>query len=248
MAWSFVAQGALASGNNVASLSVAIPTVIAGDLLVMQFQCFGGTNSRTPSTPTGWRPCDGSTGTWTNGTAKHGFWYRVARPGDSGTNVTLSLSGTGVTGDTQLARIAAFRCAPNCIPTSPESATNQTNTSNDSVGPITGINTDAGDLVVMTGGKANDWNGASVAQSGWTKATDSESTTGNDAGMFLHYVLNDSAQTPRPNETVTDNGATASAGVGLGSMARFYEVVQTFPPRKLTEGRLKRQASSLRAR
>jgi hypothetical protein len=215
------AAGALASGNNATSLAPALPTHQAGDLLIVQFQNFGGTDSRTPSVPADW------TGyTWQNGTSSHGVWYKVALS-DAESAPTITLSGTGVANDTQLARCFMYRPAAGKVARLRVVGANSTNASADNVGPITGIDDESGDLRLLSCGKSNDWNGTPTL-SGWTLATAlSESTTGSDAGMaLLHILSSDGAATG--DLTVTDNGGTASNGVGLGKMLAFYEADPPF--------------------
>lgn len=221
MTFTLVAQGAADTDSNGTSLTPAMPAGIAEhDVCFCQFQNFGGTNSRTPSISTdGWNQI----AVWQNGTTSHGlWWYRVRSASDGGP--TIDMTGTGATNDTQLARIVAFRPGSGNFAQNSTIGATSTNASADSVGAITGITGTAGALLVMSGGKANDWNGASTAQAGWSKTNtaDTESTTGNDAGMFFHYILNYGGGATG-NLTVPDDGGTNSNGVGLGIIVQFLE-------------------------
>lgn len=243
MSFSFVAAGTAATGNNATSLTPALPAGwAAGDLLICQFQCFGGTNSRTPSLPSSWQG-----GTWTNGTSKHGFWWKLAFAGEAAPTITLT--GTGVTGDTQLGRVFAFRSNVTYATIRPNvQGANHTNASADNIGVISGLNAadvPSGCLILLSGGKSNDWNGAATL-SGWTSAGDTESTTGNDAGMCLLYILSSDA-TDKVDLTITDDGGTASTGVGLAKMASFIEESPVTSVPLVSRYRGRRQAGTLRA-
>ena len=158
----------------------------------------------------------------TNGTSKHYSWYRIAQAGD--TTPTVTLTGTGVTGDTQLSQIHGFRPTSGKFPRLDVTGTESTNVSADNVGPITGLTAVAGTLGVLTCGKSNDWNGTATLAS-WSLSAQSESTTGNDAGNALLYVLS-MASGATGNLTVTDSGGTASAGVGAGMINTFKEIFE----------------------
>src|SRR5574343_216391 len=221
MAWTFRASGTAVTGNNASSLAnIGLPSGWqAGDLHILHFQNYGGTNSRTPpATLSGWSdPTQ-----WQNGTTSHAVYWRVAQAGDAAP--TLSLSGTGATNDTQLARIHGFYPRAGATITRNVLGSTSTNASADNIGPITGITPTAADLVVLSCGKSNDWNGTATLTD-WTLATGvTESTTGSDAGMALLYQTSSSGSATG-NLTVTDNGATASAGVGLGILVSFKETL-----------------------
>jgi hypothetical protein len=214
MAFSYVGSGAQAAGNNATSLTVAYPARAGGDLCLLHFQRFGGTNSRAPNTPSGWV----QVANWLNGTSRHALYERITNGGEP--SVVLTLTGTGVTGDTQLARIHAFRSSTG-VPTRNVTGSTSTNASADNIGPITGITPGSGDLALISCGKANDINGT-LTLSAWTLAAQSSSTTGNDAGMGLLYQLS-SDGSATGDLTVTDNGGTASNGVGLGILVSYNE-------------------------
>jgi hypothetical protein len=219
MAWFKRADGTLASGNNATSLAPALPAGwAAGDLHVLIFKNFGGTSARTPAVPSGWTAVSG-TGVWQNGTDSLMICWRKAVGGDTAPTVTLS--GTGVANDTQLARIHGFYndSADFAFDTN---GAQSTNASADNVGPITGFTPTTGALGVLFCGKTNDWNGTAELTN-WTLAAQSESTTGNDAGMALLFRLSMPAGATG-DLTVTDNGGTASNGVGGGQLASFVEV------------------------
>lgn len=231
MSWSYIATGAAGNGNNASSLAPGLPAGIqAGDLLVLQVQTFGGTSSRTPSTPAGWTPFDGSNGFTQNGTSSHGFWYRVATGSDSAP--TIAMSGTGVAADTQLSRIHAYRSSRGAAFAPVLVGSWTTNASADNIGPITGITVpspvNGGQLLTLiSAGKANDFNG-NGSLTNYTEAALSESTTGNDAGMTLMYRLN-TPSGATGNLTVTDDGGTASAAVGIGVIVAFDEGLLVSP-------------------
>lgn len=219
MAFTFVAAGTAANGNNSAGpLTPGLPAGWAvGDLLVVVFQCFGGTNSRVPSMPGTW-----SGGTWLNGTSSHGLWWKIAEAGEGTPSITLT--GSGATGDTQVSRCYAFHHdegSSRRFAVIAQSA-NHTNASADNIGVISGLvaaDVPSGALVLLSGGKSNDWNGAATL-TGWTSAGDNESTTGNDAASCLLYRLS-APGTDLTDLTITDNGGTASNGVGSAKMVSF---------------------------
>jgi hypothetical protein len=212
-AWTYVAAGTAATGNNATSLAPGLPSGwVPGDLHILQFQNFGGSvNARVPSA-SGWTQL----ASFQNGTSRHALWYRVAQSGDTAPTVTLT--GTGVSQDTQLARVHGFRPSGSAVLRVTGATT--TNASADNIGPIAAISPTVGDLVIVSGGKNNDFNGTGVA-SGYTQSAMTESTTGNDAGMSLLYDLS-AAGGSTGTITITDNGGTASTGVGLGVMVAFY--------------------------
>lgn len=213
MSWTFIASGTAATGNNATSLAPALPVGwAAGDLHVAEFQNFGGTNNRAPSMPAGWTVGPA----WQNGTARHAVFWRQAQSGDTAPTVTLT--GTGATGDTQLARIHGWRPSGSVVALRITGATS-TNSTADNIGPVTGITPTFGDLVVLSCGKTNDFNGTASA-TGFTLATMTESTTGNDAGMACLYRTSDGTATG--SVTVTDTGGTASNGLGFGVLLAFY--------------------------
>ena len=218
MAFLFRAAGAATTANNSAGpLAPALPAGVAvGDLLVVQFQNFGGTNARVPSIANDW-----TSYVWQNGTASHLVAWKIAGSGESAPSITLT--GTGANNDTQLARVFAFYTNLSGYAIELDVAgTNSTNASADNVGPITGVTVGAtGNLTLVSSGKTNDWNGAATLAN-YTAAGLTESTTGNDAGMSLLYRLS----TPSGgtgNLTVTDNGGTASNGAGFGTILSFDE-------------------------
>jgi hypothetical protein len=221
MAWTFNASGTASNGNNASSLTPGLPAGwAAGDLHILVFSNYGGTDARAPQKPDGWNSIGGDNG-WNNadraGSCCAVYW-RLAQAGDGAP--TLTLSGTGVSGDTQLSRIHGFRPAykPGLINVT---GSTSTNASADNVGAISGIDPDVGDLALIVAAKTNDWNGTATLAS-WTLATQNESTTGNDAGNALLYQLaSDGAATG--NLTVADNGGTASNGLGFGILVTFRE-------------------------
>jgi hypothetical protein len=231
VSWSYVASGAAGNGNNASSLAPGLPAGIqAGDLLVLQVQTFGGTSARTPSTPSGWTAFDGSNGFTQNGTSAHGFWYRIATGSDSAPTITMS--GTGAANDTQVSKIHAFRSSRGPANAPVTVGSWSTNASADDIGPITGITVPSAAnggnvLTLISAGKANDFNG-NGSLTNYTESSLTESTTGNDAGMTLMYRLS-TPSGATGSLTVTDNGGTASAGVGIGVIVAFDEPLLLSP-------------------
>ena len=229
MAFVFRGSGTSAVGNNVTSLTPALPTgTVAGDLLVIQFQNFGGTGARVPSVPGTW-----TSYVWVNGTAQHLVGWKIAGAGETAPTVTLT--GTGVANDTQLARVHGFYSGSSLLIALAVAGVNSTNASADNIGPITGVTVPAGGGInIITAGKTNDFNG-NGSLTNYTQAALTESTTGNDAGMTLMYRLATPAGATG-NLTVTDDGATASAGLGFGKMLAFVETPSDLIDIELLEG------------
>lgn len=229
MAFVFRASGTSAVGNNVTSLTPGLPTgTVEGDLLVIQFQNFGGTSSRVPSVPGTW-----DSYVWTSGTANHLVAWKIAGASESAPTVTLT--GTGTTGDTQLARVHGFNSNASLLITLAVAGTDSTNATTDNIGPITGVTIPAGGgLNLITAGKRNDFNGQGTLTD-YTQAAMTESTTGNDAGMTLMYRLATPAGATG-NLTVTDDGATATNGIGFGKMLTFVETANDLIDIELLEG------------
>jgi hypothetical protein len=221
MAWTFRAAGTAATGSNAASLAPGAPSGKAvGDLLILEFQCFGGVGARTPTRPTGWTGINNTDGYWSNSTTRHGLWWRIA-DGTSADTPTLALAGAGAANDTQLARLFAFTGGADQVPVVRTFSGPSTNVSGDSVGAVAGVAPNAGDLLLLTCGKANDWSGTATL-SPWLLAAQTESTTGSDAGMALLYQLAASG-TATGDLTVADSGGSASTGLGLGMVVVFVE-------------------------
>lgn len=218
MAFLYRGAGTASNGNNSATLTPTLPTGWqVGDLLVVQVQTFGGTNSRVPSMGGTW-----SSTVWANGTAQHLLAWKIAESGE--TNPVVTFTGTGVAGDTQVTRCFAFNSdtAGLNIALDVHGATS-TNASADNIGPISGITVggSGSNLSLVSAGKTNDYNGVGTLTN-YTQAALTESTTGNDAGMALLYRL----ATPSGatgSLTVTDNGGTASNGLGFGKIISFTE-------------------------
>lgn len=222
MAFLYRGVGTAANGSNSAGpLSPTLPSgVVAGDLLIVHFQSFGGTNSRVPSIDSPW-----TSYVWSNGTANHLLAWKIA--GSSESNPSITLTGSGVASDTQVSRCFAFYTdlsLSNYEIQLDAEGTNSTNASADNIGPVTGITVGGTDyLTIISAGKTNDFNGQG-ALTDWTQAALTESTTGNDAGMSLLYRL----ATPSGatgDLTVNDSGATNSLGLGFGKILSFREVV-----------------------
>jgi hypothetical protein len=218
MAIVFRAAGTASNGNNATSLTPGLPSgTTSGDLLIVQAQSFGGTDSRVPSVGSDWTSYQ-----WNNGTSRHLLAWKFARTGESAPTITWT--GTGATNDTMVSRVHGFytdssgkRLVLAVV------GDNSTNASADNIGPISGITVPTGGgLVVISAGKSNDFNGQG-ALTNYTQAALTESTTGNDAGMTLMYRLAAPAGATG-NLTVQDDGSTASNGVGLGKMLCFQEV------------------------
>ncbi len=218
MAFVYRGAGTAGNGNNATSLTPTLPTGWqVGDLLVVQVQTFGGTNSRVPSMDGTW-----SSTVWANGTAEHLLAWKIAESGES--NPTVTFTGTGATGDTQVTRCFAFYSdASGVVIALDADGATSTNASADNIGPIDGITVggSGGNLSLVSAGKTNDYNGVGTLTN-YTQAALTESTTGNDAGMALLYRL----ATPSGatgSLTVTDNGGTASNGLGFGKIISFTE-------------------------
>lgn len=224
MTWTFGATGTTATGNNGTSLTPGLPASWApGDLCVLSCQNFGGAGARTPSAPAGWTPFNGTTGYFDDGAgAHHGVWYRVMQDGD--TDPTITYSGAGVAGDSQLAKVSRYIPDPGHVPMFRVAGSGSINASADNIGPIAGIAVEDGDLVVCSAGKTNDISGTYTVSAPWTHSTGYETTTGNDASGTLERILSATAGT-LSDLTITDNGGTASNGVGFGVMLAFYEVM-----------------------
>jgi hypothetical protein len=223
MSWTFQFTGTTANGNDNASLTPGLPAGWQpGDLLVLTCQNFGGgVNARVPVAPVGWIPFDEATGVFDDGAgAHHAVWWKVAVLGE--TDPTVTYVGTGVAGDSQVAKVSAYRPSGG-IPCLFAHGTPSINASADNIGPIAGINNiPAGALLVASAGKTNDWNGAAVPDGSWTHTTIFENTTGNDCAGTLERNLS-WAGGNIPDLNIVDNGGTVSAGVGFGVILAFTE-------------------------
>lgn len=226
MAWTFTATGGGVNGNNAASLSpITLPGGWQpGDLHIIVFSNFGGVNARTPDAPSGWTAIP-SGGYVANGTTYLGVFYRVAEAGDG--SVTLNLSGTGVANDTQLSWIFGFRGTAGTLPVIGAVGANSTNASADNITGIASADSVTGDLAILVGAKSNDWNGTATNVDYDALAGQTESGAGNDAGFALFYWLTPGAGALGV-QSISDNGGTASNGLGCSIQFCFGEASLTF--------------------
>src|SRR3972149_2369065 len=105
MAWGYVGKGTGVAGNNVASLAPGYPSsgLTTGDLLVALAYSRDG-SLRTPDLPSGWNEAARYDGGATRG--EIAVFYRL-HPGGTPGNVTVTFSGAGGSGVSEMAQMAA---------------------------------------------------------------------------------------------------------------------------------------------
>lgn len=131
---------------------------------------------------------------------------------------TFTLTGFtgGAAGDDCLAQVAAWRNCTTMIPHA-IAGTVSTNGAATNIGPITGLTCPARDVVVVIGGKLDDYTSvATLSGDGltWAEIAEVTSVAGADAGMIWDYALNVTAPTDISAKTFSVTGGTAVAGLG----------------------------------
>lgn len=194
----YVAIGAAASANN-ASVVPALPTGwAAGDLLLV-FASIRNSGTGTVDTPAGWNNLV-TTGNFT-------LLGRHAESGDTAPTVTFT---GGVANATTLAQCLAVRGTNKSIGSVVHASATQLNGASSTTVLTPGLTvTEDGCIVLVAGWKQTTWTSVSTF-GGATEISDTSISTGDDAAMFIDYVIETDASNLASNG-VSVTGAGASA-------------------------------------
>jgi hypothetical protein len=202
------------TGNNAASLAVEYPGVRPSGSYLGILAYTRNLGARTPSTPTGFSIHHEAD----DGTQRLVLYYRLI-DGTEGSGTTLSFTGAGAAGTDVMA--FAFCVADVTVSPLGQEGLASTWLSADNLGPVDGITPDEADsIVLLCAAKNNDFNGSATA-TGFSLANLTESTAGNDAGMVLMWQEQVGGPTAISDTTITDTGAVASNGTGVGFMVEL---------------------------
>lgn len=223
MTITYVGAGAAVHGDN-ATLHPAFPAgIVAGDVIVIETEirntaAFAG----DVNTPGGWTQL-----------LNLGHIVVVAQEWDGVFTAPSCVFSGGSAGDTTSARCYALRGAKVSLAGDPVSVTN---VSAQNIATPAFTPSRDGAVVLVGGWKQDDWTGV-AALAGLTEASDASSTTGNDQGIVLDYVIQTTATTIGATSFVVTGGAAAvSKGWALAINAAPVLTVteqDAFPPRVL---------------
>jgi len=142
-------------------------------------------------------------------------WRRIYQTGDSAP--TFTVSGLAA-GDDCIAQLAAWRKVNTARPITVK-GTISSNTSAQDIGAISGITLPANAMLIVIGGKADDWTSvATLSQSGvtFTEIAEPDTTTGNDAGLVWDYGTVDAGTALAiTSKTFAVTGGGSAVGKGV---------------------------------
>lgn len=153
-----------------------------------------------------------------------GLWYRYFVTADSAPAVALS---NHASGDTVIARVATWRGVKAGGPYAV--GTMSPNTSQADIGPISGVALPRKGLVLVFGGRQDDWTSVAVLSGedlNWQEVDETDSTLGNDAGSVLDYAINPFLDIIVSSKTFDVTGGAANYGKGV--MLSFELDADTF--------------------
>lgn len=149
-----------------------------------------------------------------------GVWYRALQAGDSAPTVTVSgiNSGGNPNGrDAVIIQTAAWRGVDTSDPLD-VTGTLSVNGAQANIGAITGISLAASDVVIVVGGKRDDWTSVATLSGDsltWNEIAEPANTEGIDNGMVWDYAIDGGSGTTVTSKTFTVTGGTNQAGVGI---------------------------------
>lgn len=208
----FVAAGTASATDGSSAPTPANPAGIAtGDLKVCAFYSREVTDGTVAITGQGWTE-------FINERTSGGLmaaWWKI-HAGDSAPTLTL---GGHASGDTAIAQIASWRGTHTTTPINVEGVVG-TNGSAQNIGPVVGIQLPPRSVLVVIGGKADDWSSvATLSSTGLTFAEigETSSTSGNDAGLVWDYATATDlkAEVEVPALTFTVTGGAGAVGKGV---------------------------------
>ena len=231
MAWSYIGKGTGIAANNAASLSVPHPGAgeTTNDLLVIIAYSRDG-SLRTPDLPSGWSEAARYDGGATRG--EIAVFYRL-HPGGTPGNVTVTFSGAGGTGVSEMAQMAAFSGnLTSGLLGDVGADSNWAAVQN--IGPVTAVTlTTADQLLLVIAGRQQDMgtNGISNVVSTlsgdsqtWVEIEERGTTLGTDAGYVWDYAFTSGTPTIT-NKTFTNSNTQTAAGCGMMVAFKMASVV-----------------------
>lgn len=212
----FVAAGVSSATDGATAPTPALPAGLADDDFMIT--CFYSREAidGTVSISAGWTPIinDLSAG------GLLAVWYRFRVTGDLAPTFTI---GNHAANDTCIAQMAAWR-GVNLLDPIDQIGTISTNAALTDIGPIAGVSLDRRGLLLIIGGKLDDWtsvnpvtssNGATDEDMIYTEIDEPDSTLGNDAGMVWDYLINPGLELIIPQKIIDVVGGTSVAGKGV---------------------------------
>lgn len=209
---SYVAAGTASTTDGSSAPTPGNPAgITTGDLKVCAFYSREATDGTVAISGQGWTE-------FINERTSGGLlavWWKI-HAGDSAPTLTLT---NHAAGDTAVAQIAAWRGANSTTPISIEGVV-ATNGSAQDIGPIVGIQLPPRSVLVVIGGKSDDWTSvATLSQTGMTFAEigEPDDTAGTDAGMVWNYATaNDlKAEIEVSAKTFAVTGGASAVGKGV---------------------------------
>lgn len=181
---SFIGAGASQTTNNAATSALGIHASTAkGDLMVAV------AGSRNLSVDLGFTPPDATWVPRVNNLSSLKVWTKRATVAGGGTGPIITPVG-GAAGDDLLAQVYTFRTVSDLQfpPFGNDSAAVQVNGSVADIAFPGLVANRMGCLFLLAGLRMDDWTGG-AAPAGWTECGDFSATAGNDAGLWVGYLI-----------------------------------------------------------
>lgn len=219
----YVAAGAMSTQNNAAVTPALYAGATANDLICVVAR-IRAASAGTLTTPDGYTRVP--LGTWTEADEMQ-LYVKVHTGSES--NPTVTPTG-GSAGDTVSAVTFGLRNMPITLTDLADlvvASQTLTNSSAQNIiypglvpkrdgAPIDGC------VVLLFGGKDDDWTSV-AAVSGFTEALDSSSTTGNDQGLVIDYVIQTTATSIGSGSFTVTGGASAVSSAAIVALAGGYQ-------------------------
>lgn len=208
----FVGVGTPSATDGGSNPTPALPTGLADDDLMI-LKVYSRENvDGSIADPSGWTRIYHDL----DATGLLGVWYRYRQTGDTAPTVALT---NHTTGDTVIASIAAWRGVKAGGPYATGAI--GINPSQSAIGPIPGVALDRKGLVIVIGGRQDDWSSVAVLSGeslDWQEIDETDSTSGNDAGSVWDYAINEGLELTVSAKTFS---VTSGTGQGKGAMISF---------------------------
>lgn len=219
----YVAAGAMSTANNAAVTPALYAGATANDLICVVAR-IRAASAGTLTTPAGYTRVP--LGTWTEADEMQ-LYVKVHTGSES--NPTVTPTG-GSAGDTVSAVTFGLRNMPITLDDLADLVVASQTLTNSSAQNITypglvpkrdGAPID-GCVVLLFGGKDDDWTSV-AAVSGSTEALDSSSSTGNDQGLVIDYVIQTTATSIGSGSFTVTGGASAVSSAAIVALAGGYQ-------------------------
>ncbi len=179
---------------------------LTGDLVLLAVTVRG---AGTTATPAGWSVVS----SFTTSFYRTDIFSRIKQAGDTG-NIVVTVSASSA--QTTIGQTFAFNGGATVTVGTPYLST----TSNLEIGPISGITVGVGEVVVVVGGRSNDWTAIdSLSGDGltWQQIGNASTASGGDAGQVADCAANGtaSAVVVSSKTWTTNEVGTAKGGVML---------------------------------